>query len=66
MLVSLDRAGHNKIIKIINMKKIIVTTTINEPTEATLKYCQKKDWDFIIVGDTKTPHNSYISLQKKI
>ncbi len=65
MLVSLDRAGHNKIIKIINMKKIIVTTTINEPTEATLKYCQKKDWDFIIVGDTKTPHNSYISLQKK-
>jgi len=45
--------------------KIIVTTTINEPTEATLKYCEKKDWTFIIVGDTKTPHASYRKLEKK-
>jgi len=44
------------------MKKYIVTTTINEPTEATLKFIQlavKKDWIFVIVGDTKTPHDSY-------
>ena len=44
------------------MKKYIVTTTINEPTEATLKFVQiavKKDWIFVIVGDTKTPHESY-------
>jgi len=44
------------------MKKYIVTTTINEPTEATLKFIQlavKKDWTFVIVGDTKTPHDSY-------
>lgn len=44
------------------MKKFIVTTTINEPTEATLKFIQiaiKKDWIFIVVGDTKTPHESY-------
>jgi hypothetical protein len=47
------------------MKKIIVTTTINEPTEATLKYCEKKDWTFIIVGDTKTPHDSYRKLAKE-
>lgn len=47
------------------MQKFIVTTTINEPTEATLKYCERKDWTFIIVGDTKTPHESYRSLEKK-
>lgn len=46
-------------------KKIIVTTTINEPTEATLKYCEKSDWTFIIVGDLKTPHDSYRKLEKK-
>ena len=46
------------------MKKVIVTTTINEPTEATKKFCQKKDWAFIIVGDTKTPHQSYRDLEK--
>jgi hypothetical protein len=45
--------------------KTIVTTTINEPTEATLKYCEKKDWTFIIVGDSKTPHDSYRALEKK-
>lgn len=47
------------------MKKIIVTTTINEPTEATLKFCEKKDWSFIIVGDTKTPHASYEELEAR-
>lgn len=49
------------------MKKFIVTTTINRPTEALLKYCEKTitdDWTFIIVGDTKTPHDDYKKLEK--
>ena len=44
------------------MKKYIITTTINEPTEATVKFCKiadKKDFTFVIIGDTKTPHQSY-------
>lgn len=44
------------------MKKIIVTTTINKPTEATLKFCEKKEWEFIVVGDLKTPHKEYEKL----
>lgn len=44
-------------------KKFIVTTTIFPPTQATLKYIQK-DWQVIIVGDLKTPHESYKKLQK--
>lgn len=48
------------------MKKFIITTTINQPTEATLKFCKiakEKDWIFVIVGDTKTPHNEYKKLE---
>ena len=47
------------------MKKYIVTTTINSPTEATLKFTEiaKRDgWNFIVVGDTKTPHEEYEKL----
>lgn len=40
-------------------KKIIVTTTISEVTEASLKYSNLKDWEFIVVGDLKTPHEAY-------
>jgi len=50
----------------IENKKIIVTTTINQPTEATLKYCKiasEKKWIFIIVGDNKTPHDDYKKLE---
>ena len=47
------------------MKKIIVTTTIKEPTKAILKFCEKKDWSFIIVGDKKTPHESYYKLMER-
>jgi hypothetical protein len=50
------------------MKKFIVTTTINPPTEATLKFCKiadNKNWNFIIVGDTKTPHDEYLKLEVK-
>jgi hypothetical protein len=48
------------------MKKFIVTTTINKPTEATLKFCKiakEKNWTFVIVGDTKTPHDDYKKLE---
>ena len=48
------------------MKKFIVTTTINKPTEATLKFCKiakEKNWTFVIVGDTKTPHDEYKALE---
>jgi hypothetical protein len=48
------------------MKKYIITTTINEPTEATIKFCEiadKKDFTFVIVGDTKTPHEEYHNLE---
>lgn len=43
----------------------IVTTTINKPTKATIKFCQKKNWNFIVVGDLKTPHHQYKDLEKK-
>lgn len=44
--------------------KTIVTTTINPPTIATLKFAEKKDWNFIIVGDLKTPHHLYHNLEE--
>lgn len=44
--------------------KCIITTTIYPPSEATLKFCEKKDWHFIIVGDLKTPHDEYIELER--
>ena len=50
------------------MKKFIVTTTINSPTEATIKFCEialRDNWSFIIVGDTKTPHDEYHALERK-
>jgi hypothetical protein len=50
------------------MKKFIVTTTINRPTTATIKFAkiaQRDNWTFIIVGDTKTPHNEYKDLETK-
>jgi hypothetical protein len=47
-------------------QKFIVTTTINEPTEATLKFASMSDWTLIVVGDTKTPHDSYRALKNII
>ena len=44
----------------------IITTTINEPTVATKKFAQialKKGYDFIVVGDKKTPHASYQKME---
>lgn len=37
------------------MKKVIVTTTINPPTEAILKFQHMKDWELVVLGDKKTP-----------
>jgi len=37
------------------MKKIIVTTTINPPTEAIRKYEAMEDWELLVIGDVKTP-----------
>jgi hypothetical protein len=37
------------------MKGVIVTTTINSPTEAIQKYDAMEDWTLIVVGDRKTP-----------
>lgn len=44
------------------MNKIIVTTTINAPTEAILKYANMSDWHLVVAGDLKTPHDSYQNL----
>lgn len=41
------------------MNKYIVTTTINEPTQAIKKFASMRDWNMIVVGDNKTPHDSY-------
>ena len=41
------------------VKKLIVTTTINSPTEATKRYDKIEGWDFLVVGDKKTPHDEY-------
>jgi hypothetical protein len=43
----------------------IVTTTINPPTRATLKFAElakKNNWAFLVVGDLKTPHHLYEEL----
>ena len=45
-----------------NMKKFIVTTTINSPTEATRRFAEMSDWTLVVVGDLKTPHLEYQGL----
>ncbi len=37
------------------MKKVIVTTTINAPTEAIEKFDALTDWTLVVIGDLKTP-----------
>ena len=46
------------------MPNFIVSTSIYEPTEATVKFCQKAGWQFIMVSDKKTPVDSYRELEK--
>jgi hypothetical protein len=43
----------------------IVTTTINPPTEALIKFSQFPDWKLVVVGDKKTPHEPYKDLNCK-
>ena len=37
------------------MKKVIVTTTINNVTKAIEKFQAMKDWELVVIGDKKTP-----------
>jgi hypothetical protein len=39
------------------MRKVIVTTTINGPTEAIEKFDLMPDWTLVVIGDKKTPEN---------
>jgi len=41
------------------MKKIIVTTTINKPTEALKRFKEMEGWELLVIGDKKTPHDLY-------
>ncbi|MGC9221579.1 MAG: hypothetical protein ACP5H2_09565 [Solirubrobacteraceae bacterium] len=53
------------------MKKFIVTTTINPPTPAVLKFDAMEDWHLVVAGDKKTPadyslaRGSYISPEQQ-
>ena len=47
------------------MKQVIVTTTINKPTSALLSFIRRKNYDVVVVGDRKTPHEDYTALEKK-
>lgn len=44
------------------MKKTIVTTTIFPPSEAVKKFANMKEWDLVVVGDKKTPHELYTDI----
>ena len=37
------------------MRKVIVTTTINPPTEAIHRFEMMLDWELVVIGDLKTP-----------
>jgi hypothetical protein len=47
------------------MTKYIVTTTIYTPSEAIHKFITFSDWNIIIVGDKKTPHDKYLQLEQQ-
>ena len=42
------------------MTKVIVTTTINPPTEALRKFGAMPDWELVVIGDKKTPSDFHI------
>ncbi|HON06936.1 MAG TPA: STELLO glycosyltransferase family protein [Verrucomicrobiota bacterium] len=54
------------------MKKYIVITSINQPTEAVKKFAKLKDYNLIIVGDKKSPANylldncKFLSVEEQI
>jgi hypothetical protein len=39
------------------MKRCVIITTINKPTETVIKHINNKNYDVIIVGDNKTPND---------
>jgi hypothetical protein len=43
------------------MKKVIVTTTINPPTEAIEAFQALPDWDLVVIGDKKTPRDYHLT-----
>jgi hypothetical protein len=43
------------------MRKVIVTTTINPPTQAIEQFEAMKDWDLVVIGDKKTPRDYRLS-----
>jgi hypothetical protein len=43
------------------VKKVIVTTTINPPTEAIEAFEAMKDWELVVIGDKKTPRDYKLS-----
>jgi len=43
------------------MKKVIVTTTINPPTEAVELFQAMKDWELVVIGDKKTPKDYHLT-----
>jgi hypothetical protein len=42
------------------MPKVIVTTTINPPTEALRRFAAMPDWELVVIGDKKTPPDFHI------
>lgn len=42
------------------MKKVIVSTSINPPTEAIQRFDAMKDWELVVVGDQKTPTDYHL------
>jgi len=42
------------------MKKVIVTTTINSPTEAIEKFQALPGWELVVIGDKKTPKDYHL------
>jgi hypothetical protein len=46
--------------------RFIVTTTIFKPSRALLMFANIKNWQLIVVGDKKTPHNFYKKIKNII
>jgi len=42
------------------MRKVIVTTTINPPTEAVRKFQSMMGWELVVIGDQKTPQGYHL------
>ncbi len=46
----------------VDTKKYIILTTIDPPNEAVKKFSEVKGYTFVVVGDQKTPHDDYKSI----